>query len=491
MILNKLLNGLDYKTNIDDLDKIYIKNITTDSRNLKPGDVFICITGSRFDGHKFAKNSLLLQSSKDIIVITQKNLELKNQIVVKDTRKAYAKLAANYFGNPADKLKLIGVTGTNGKTSTTYIIKHILESFGKKVGLIGTIQNQIEDMIFPAKYTTPDPWELNALLKKMVDYGCEYVIMEISSHALDQQRVFGLNFKVAVFTNLTQDHLDYHITMKNYFQAKKKLFDMCENAVINIDDDYGRTLFENIKCSKISYSVNNKADIYCENISVSKNGTDFKLILKSKIYNLNINMLGKFFAANSVAAVAVAMILGFDINQILESLKICSGVKGRAEILPVEADFTVIRDYAHGPDGIEKILDAVNQFAPSRVVILFGCAGRRDRTKRKLMTDIAAKKSDYVILTSDNPRDEDPNIIINDALEGLEKNNTPYKIIIDRYQAIKWAIENSQKDDILILAGKGHEDYQVLDFGTVYFDEYEIVSEILDNKLTKRKEKNL
>ncbi|MBP0979687.1 MAG: UDP-N-acetylmuramoyl-L-alanyl-D-glutamate--2,6-diaminopimelate ligase [Oscillospiraceae bacterium] len=480
MILKKLLEGIDYQTNISDIDKRFIKNITTDSRNLKPGDIFICITGSRFDGHEFARASLLLKTSEDIVVISQKDLGIRNQVIVEDTRKAYAKISANYFDNPADKLKLIGVTGTNGKTSTTYIIKHILENLGKKVGLIGTIQNEIEDMAFVAKYTTPDPLELNVLFKKMVDCGCEYVVMEISSHALDQERVFGLNFKVAVFTNLTQDHLDYHGTMENYFQAKKKLFDMCESAVVNIDSKSGERLFENIKSFKTSYAVDKKADIYSESVLVSKNGTSFKLAIESKTYDMNINMLGKFFVANSIAAVSVAKILGFETNKILESLKICKGVKGRAEILPVKADFTVIRDYAHGPDGIEKILDAINQFATGRVVILFGCAGRRDRTKRKIMADIAAKKSDYVILTSDNPRDEDPNIIIKDALEGLEKNNTPYKIIIDRYQAIKWALENSQKNDILVLAGKGHEDYQVLDFGTIYFDEYQIVSEILN-----------
>ena len=479
MKLEKLLSGVEYKTEIKDIKTKQIKNITTDSRKLNIGDVYICITGARFDGHEFARNSL---RDKDIVVVTQKDLNLKNQIIVEDTRKAYAKIAANFFGNPAKKLKLIGVTGTNGKTSTTYIIKHILESLGCSVGLIGTIQNEIDDMSFPAKYTTPDPLELSALLKKMVDFGCEYAVMEISSHALDQKRVYGLNFEVAVFTNLTQDHLDYHESMENYFLAKKQLFFNCKNAIINIDDDYGRRLFNEISCKKYSYSIKDKADFNAKDILVSTEGTKFKLKTELNLYDMNINMLGKFFVANSVGAVAAVFSLRFNIDDILKGLKSCQGVKGRAEILDVDADFTVIRDYAHGPDGIEKILDAVSEFATGRVVILFGCAGNRDRTKRKIMADIAARKSDFVILTSDNPRDEDTNIIIDDAMPGLEKNNTPYKIIVDRYEAIKWAIENSEKNDILILAGKGHEDYQVLDFGTIYFDEYEIVSEILAKK---------
>lgn len=481
MVLEQLLNGVTYKTQMNDIKSRKIKNITTDSRLLTYGDVFICIEGARFDGHEFAKTSLPLEV---LAVVTQKDIGLKNQIIVDDTRKAYAKMASNLFDNPSQKLKLIGVTGTNGKTSTTYIIKHILESLGNKVGLIGTIQNEINDITFPAKYTTPDPLELNILLKKMVDLNCNYVVMEVSSHALDQDRVYGLNFEAAIFTNLTQDHLDYHGNMENYFLSKKKLFARCNKAIINVDGDYGKRIFNEIKCEKYSYGVvNRNADFYCKDISITRMGTNFYLITASRSYNMHINMIGKFFVANSIAAISAVFALGFDLNDILNSLRKFNGVKGRAEILPTNTDFTIIRDYAHGPDGIEKILDAINEFATGRVVILFGCAGNRDRSKRKIMADIAAKKSDFVILTSDNPRHEDPNSIINDAKPGLEINNTPYKIIVDRYEAIEWALENSQKNDILILAGKGHEDYQVLDFGTIYFDEYQIVLEILDNKI--------
>ena len=479
MVLEQILDGIDYKTQIKDVKTRKVKNITTDSRTLNYGDVFICIDGARFNGHEYAKTSL---PPETLAVVTQKDIGLKNQIIVADTRKAYAKMAANLFGNPSKKLKLIGVTGTNGKTSTTYIIKHILEYLGKKVGLIGTIQNEIEEMSFPAKYTTPDPLELNILFRKMVDSGCDYAVMEVSSHAIDQDRIYGLDFETAIFTNLTQDHLDYHKNMENYFLAKKKLFNRCKNAVINIDGNYGCRLFDEVKCKKYSYSISkNSADFYSTGISISAKGTTFNLITELKKYNVNINMIGEFFVANSIAAVAAVATLGFNKQEILKGLKCCKGVKGRAEIVPINADFTVIRDYAHGPDGIEKILDAINEFAKGRVVILFGCAGNRDITKRAIMADIAAKKSDFVILTSDNPRDENPEIIINDAKPGLEKNNTPYKIIVDRYEAIEWALENSKKDDILILAGKGHEDYQVLDFGTIYFDEYEIVYDIMEN----------
>lgn len=483
MVLEQILDGIDYKTQIKDIKTRKVKNITTDSRTLNYGDVFICIDGARFNGHEYAKTSL---PPETLAVVTQKDIGLKNQIIVADTRKAYAKMAANLFGNPSKKLKLVGVTGTNGKTSTTYIIKHILEYLGKKVGLIGTIQNEIEEMAFPAKYTTPDPLELNILFKKMVDSGCDYAVMEVSSHAIDQNRIYGLDFETAIFTNLTQDHLDYHKNMENYFLAKKKLFSRCKNAVINIDSSYGCRLFDEVKCKKYSYSISKSgADFYSTDVSISAKGTNFNLTAELKKYNVNINMIGEFFVANSIAAVATIVALGFNEEEILKGLECCRGVKGRAEILPVNTDFTVIRDYAHGPDGIEKILDAINEFAKGRVVILFGCAGNRDRTKRAIMADIAAKKSDFVILTSDNPRDENPEIIINDAKPGLEKNNTPYKIIVDRYEAIEWALENSKKDDILILAGKGHEDYQVLDFGTIYFDEYEIVYDIMKNRKIK------
>lgn len=478
MILEQVLDGIIYETKINVKTKV-IKNVTADSRNVCDGDVFVCISGIRFDGHDFAKKSLM---NKDIVVVTQKDIGLENQIIVSNTKKAYAMMVANLFGNPSKQLKLIGVTGTNGKTSTTYIIKSILEGLGNKVGLIGTIQNEVDDMAFPAKYTTPDPLELNVLFKKMVDAGCNYVVMEISSHALDQERVYGLHFELAIFTNLTQDHLDYHGDMESYFKAKCKLFQICNNAVVNIDDDYGKRLYNELSCNKVSYSVERQADFYCKDICVFPSHTNFSLITKSDVYSMKINMLGKFFVANAIASVSATVALGFDIHKMLEILKNCKGVKGRAEILNVDADFTIIRDYAHGPDGISKILDAVNEFATGRVVILFGCAGNRDRTKRKIMADIAAQKSDFVILTSDNPRDENPLRIIDDAKPGLESNVTPYKIIVDRYEAIEWAIENSQKNDILILAGKGHEDYQVLDFGTIYFDEYKIVSDIIAHK---------
>ena len=476
MNLKNLLKGIKYETKIQYIENYKINNITTDSRLLSDGDVFVCIDGARFNSHDYAKTSL---PSNVAAVVVQRDIGLKNQIIVVNSKKAYALMAANFFNNPAQKLNLIGVTGTNGKTSTTYIIKHILKSLGYKVGLIGTIQNEIEDLIFPAKYTTPDPLELNILFRQMVDSGCKYVVMEVSSHSIHQKRIYGLTFKSAVFTNLTQDHLDYHLTMENYYLAKKELFKISKKAILNIDDEYGLRLLSELTCDKIMYSIyNENSDLYAKNIKVSPGGTNFVFVYMNQEYRINIKMIGKFFVANTVAAVGVALSLGFDFQDIFNTLKEFKGVKGRAEILPRELEFTIIRDFAHCADGLEKILDAVNEFAIGRVVILFGCAGERDRTKRKAMAQVAAKNSDFIILTSDNPRSEDEISIINDAKEGLD-NKVPYKIILDRYEAIRWALENSQKDDILILAGKGHEDYQVLKNYTVYFDEFEIISELL------------
>lgn len=484
MNLLEILDGIKYETKLKNLDNIQINNISADSRGVQSEDVFVCIDGARFNGHDYAKMSL-----QDGIraVVVQRDIGLINQVIVEDTRNAYALMVSNYFGNPSSKLKLVGVTGTNGKTTTTYLLKHILESAGKKVGLIGTIQNEIGDMIFPAKYTTPDPLELHTLFKRMLDAGCEYVVMETSSHALEQGRLYGCRFECGVFTNLTQDHLDYHLTMENYWKAKRKLFDASKIAVINVDDDSGRRMFQDINCQKYSYSLySGDANFYAKDIKNSPSGVNFKFVCNSsdlrEEYDISLEMIGNFSVANSVAAASVATELGITIEDILSGLENCRGVKGRGEIIFVNDELTVIRDYAHGPDGIDKILDAINQFAKGRVVILFGCAGNRDRTKRKIMTEIAVKKSDFVILTSDNPRDEDPEVIISDAKEGLGTDDTKYKIIVDRYEAIEWAINNSQKGDILVLAGKGHEDYQVLDFGTVYFDEYEIVKEIMERK---------
>jgi len=474
MFLSELLKGIEYKAEKEfDAE---ISEITSDSRAVSAGCVFVCIKGLRFDGHNAAAEAVAKGAAA---VVVEHDVGVENQIVVENTRSAYAIMCGNYYQRPCDRLKLIGVTGTNGKTTITILIKNLLEHAGKRVGLIGTIQNEIDDMTLPAKYTTPDPLELHMLFRKMADAGCEYAVMEVSSHALDQHRLDGCRFECGVFTNLTQDHLDYHITMENYYQAKRKLFDMTERAVINLDDEYAVRLTQEVSCPVKTFSINRtEADYTAHNVRFDMRGSSFDLAGYGEIGRVKFRMPGEFAVSDALAAGVCALSLGVDFETMLEGLRHSPGVPGRAEILDTDTDYTVIRDYAHSADSLEKILTTVKSFAEGRVVVLFGCAGNRDRTKRPKMAKAASGLADLVILTSDNPRDEDEMQIINDALPGLDPKK-PKKIIPNRYEAIKWALKNMKKNDILVLAGKGHEDYQVLDYGTIFFDESEIVKELL------------
>ena len=475
MTLHQLLDGIVADTaNYHDCA---ITGITCDSRQVEAGSVFFCIKGTRADGHDYAAAA---REKGAAAIIGAHDMGVPGQIIVPDTSEAWGIAAANYFDNPAKKLKLLGVTGTNGKTSTTYIIKQILEQAGKKVGLVGTIQNEIGDMIIPSRHSTPDPYQLHALFDRMVKAGCEYVVMEVSSHALEQKRVAGCQFLAAVFSNLTQDHLDYHGTMENYYQAKKKLFDRCDTAVINYDDETGRRLISEIDCPYVTFScTTDTADYIAHSIKCQPRHTNFVLLHGSSLYKVSFPIPGLFSVSNAMAAICACLAAGLSIDTILSSLSACRGIPGRIEHLDTDTPYTIIRDYAHSPDSLEKILTAVRAFATGRVVILFGCAGNRDRTKRAVMAQTAARLADFCILTSDNPRDEDPLHIIADAKPGFKLYRTPHKIIPDRYDAIQWALANSMPDDILVLAGKGHEDYQVLQSGTIFFDEKAIVAQIL------------
>ena len=478
MTLQQLLDGIvsDVGPNKD----CSIKAITCDSRQVEEGSVFFCVNGTRTDGHDYAAAA---RSNGAVAIITQRDMGLAEQVIVPDTGEAWGVAAANYFDNPAKKLRLLGVTGTNGKTSVTYIIKQILEQAGKKVGLIGTIHNEIADMVIPAKHTTPDPYQLHALFDRMVKAGCEYVVMEVSSHALEQKRVAGCHFVAAAFTNLTQDHLDYHGTMENYYLAKKKLFDHCDTAVINYDDEAGRRLMGEIACPAVTFScATDAADYVAHSIKCQPRHSSFVLLHEHNLFKASFPIPGLFSVSNAMAAIVTCLAAGLEMEAILEALSACRGIPGRIEHLDTDTPYTIIRDYAHSPDSLEKILTAVRAFATGRVVILFGCAGNRDRTKRAVMAQTAAKLADYCILTSDNPRDEDPLRIIEDARPGFKAYNTPYKIISDRFEAIQWALKHSEPDDILVLAGKGHEDYQVLEDGTIFFDEKAIVAQILAQK---------
>lgn len=469
----KLIDLIDCNENLGNLE---ITGITCDSRKVKEGFVFVCIVGSLSDGHDFATKAIELGAS---VIVAQRDLGLKNQIVVADTHAAFATMCANWFQNPAKDLKLIGVTGTNGKTSVTYMLKKVIEAMGYKVGLIGTIQNMIGEEIIPTSNTTPNAYDLNSLFALMKQKGCTYVIMEVSSHALDQCRVYNLNFEVAMFTNLTQDHLDYHKTMENYLEAKKRLFSMCKTAVINNDDEYAERLMDGLTCKIITYSTGNNSTFSAKAINYRPASVEYELVSDDILQHIKVKTGGKFTVYNSLCAICCAMELGFDVVQVADALSKLEGVKGRAEVVPCDKGFTIIIDYAHTPDGLKNILSTFNECKKNRVIALFGCGGDRDKTKRPIMGSIAARYADYVIVTSDNPRSENPTDIINDILVGLDGTPTPFKIIENRIEAIKYSISIAKEGDIIVLAGKGHETYQILSTGTIHLDEREIVAEAL------------
>ncbi len=454
---------------------VEITAITCDSRQVTPGCAFVCIKGPIVDGHKFASSAV---DGGAAVVVCERDLGLENQIIISDTRVEFAEMCANWFDRPAEKLKLIGVTGTNGKTSVSYMLKSILEHAGHKVGLVGTIQNMICDEVLPSKNTTPSAYELQSIFSLMVKAGCSYCVMEVSSHALDQGRVYGLEFEAGMFTNLTQDHLDYHLTIENYLQAKKKLFKMCKTAIMNMDDQHFIEMSEGLECKVLTYSaVNNEADYTAKNINLRPDGVDFVVSGVGLIGRIKTKIGGKFTPYNALCASACAVALGIDIDTVTSAFSEMPGVKGRAEVVPNDFGFTVIIDYAHTPDGLENILKTFDDCEKNRLIAVFGCGGDRDRTKRSKMGAIAAANADYVIVTSDNPRTEEPRAIINDILEGMKDSKTPYEVIESRIEAIKKAVQIAKKGDIIVLAGKGHETYQILKSGTIHLDEREVVAE--------------
>ena len=475
MKLSQILENVIVKNEYTDRE---VTDVTSDSRQVKEGFLFVCIKGASFDGHSVAQQMLDIGA---VAVVCEYDLGVENQIIIDDTRKAYSPICASFFGNPADSLKLIGLTGTNGKTTTTFLIKQILENVGKKVGLIGTVQNMVGDEVYPAHYTTPDPHELQSLFRKMVDAGCEYCIMEVSSQALAQGRVEGIHFHIGAFTNLTQDHLDYHKTWENYFESKKLLFKACDCAVTNLDDEYGLKIVDGCDCRVVTYGVDNmKADFVARNVGFSANGVKYDLV-GEKMGRVSCPIPGRFSVYNSLCATSVALTLGVDFTDVLEAISKSNGVKGRIEVVPTpNQNYTVIIDYAHSPDGLENIISSLKEIANGRVVTVFGCGGDRDRTKRPKMGKIAAELSDFCVVTSDNPRSENPSAIIEDILEGMKDTATPYEVVENRKEAIAWAIKNAQPNDIILLAGKGHETYQILPTGTIHFDEREAVAEVLE-----------
>lgn len=474
MKLSELLINVEMQIPLS--EDAQINNVVFDSRKVSPGDLYICLSGVNSDGHDFA---LAAEKSGASAVICERKLEGLTipQAVVVSSRKAMAIIASNYYGNPSSKLSVIGVTGTNGKTTVTHLIKEILDDAGHRTGLIGTTHNVIADKVYEAHMTTPDPMELHKLFSDMVSEGCDSVIMEVSSHSLQLDKLYGVKFSVGAFTNLTQDHLDFHKTMDAYFEAKCKLFGLSEKAVVNKDDPYGKKIADKIDC--ISYGCKEKCDVTAMNESFSADGVSFDLSFKGKTYPISLSIPGEFSVYNAMTAFAVCTAAGLDPKDAAEGLCRAKGVKGRVEVVPTGKDFTILIDYAHTPDALENVLKTVKGFAKGRVVAVFGCGGDRDKTKRPIMGNIAAAYADVCIVTSDNPRTEDPDAIIADILEGMKGSEEKTVAVTLREEAIKYAIEHARKDDVIVLAGKGHETYQIFKDKTIHFDEREVVRKYL------------
>lgn len=459
-------------------EDVEVKELKYNSRKVEKGDVFCCVVGTLADGHKYAPQAV--EAGAAALVVERKlDIDIP-QILVENTRIAMAEMAAAYYGNPADEMVMVGITGTNGKTSTSYMLKAIAERMGKKVGLIGTIRNMIGDIIIDTERTTPESVDLQRILRQMKDENVDVVIMEVSSHSLDQKRVHGITYDVGCFTNLTQDHLDYHKTFENYFAAKKLLFAQCKKAVINLDDSYAADMVAGMNLPVLTVGVREKADVTASEIDITTRGVQFDFNYRNVTSRFNVPIPGLFSVFNAMSAAGIALALGWTLDSIKYGLEHMVGVSGRLEPLPTgKNEFTVLLDYAHTPDALENLLKTVRGFATGRVVTLFGCGGDRDQAKRPIMGEIAGRFSDFAIVTSDNPRSEDPMQIIASVEDGVKKSGCEYIVIENRRDAIEYALKNARKNDVIILAGKGHENYQEINGDKHHFDEKEIVAEIL------------
>ena len=485
MKLRELLKDIDIISAKGDLD-IEISGIVYDSRKTRKGNLFICISGYTQDGHNYIGDALQKGATAFIV---EKDVEVEGAVVVKvnSSRAAMPVLASNYYKDPTQRLRLVGITGTNGKTTTTYLIKSIMEANRKKIGLLGTISTQIGDKVYVSSRTTPESLDLQSLFREMADSDIDYAVMEVSSHSLELGRVEGCNFRIGVFTNLTQDHLDFHKTIENYRNAKKKLFYMTKGAnIINVDDEHGRIIADEIRklgTRLVTYGIDSKADIMAKNIDITSKGVVFTLVTPEYEVELNIKIPGKFSVYNALAAASVAYVEGVGREKIKEGLDNIDNVPGRSEIVKTNTPYTVIVDYAHTPDGLLNILASIKQYAKGRVITLFGCGGDRDKEKRPIMGEIAGRMSDYCIITSDNPRSEEPIDIIKQVEAGIKSTGCDYICIENRRDAIKFALKTAKPGDIVLLAGKGHETYQVLKDRTIPFDERDVVEELLREEI--------
>lgn len=480
MVINELFKDVEYKILQKVSDEINGEDLEFDSRKIKQGDVFIALEGSIVDGHTFISKAIENGAKTILVEKDVDKVEGINYFLVDGLREKMGIIASNFYGYPQNQLKIVGVTGTNGKTTTTYILESILGE--KNVARIGTVEYKIGDEIIPAPNTTPSSLEIIKICKKALEKNIKYLIMEVSSHGLDIGRVNMLRFEVGIFTNLTLDHLDYHKTMENYYLAKRKLFDLVKdkkNSIINIDDEYGKKYLE--YTNGISYGIG-QGDIQGEIKQITREGQEVTIKIFEKEYKINLRLLGRYNLSNLLGAIGAVKTLGLSDEEIISKIPLIHGAPGRFEPVKIDRDFTVIVDYAHTGDALENILKSINEFKTNRVITVFGCGGDRDKTKRPIMGGIAEKYSDIVIVTSDNPRTEDPEEIIKDIVVGLTKEN--HIIEIHREKAIEKAISLAEKNDIILIAGKGHENYQVIGRERIHFDDKEEVIKAI-KKLNK------
>lgn len=483
MKLGQLIKNINCKI-VQGCADTEVNAVQYDSRKVGRGDLFVCITGFQTDGHKYAKSAI--EKGASVIVAEHMAEGMENSgaaiVITENTRKALALISAAYYDNPSEKINVIGVTGTNGKTTTTYLIKTILDSLGYKTGVIGTIGNMIGKRTLHADRTTPESLELQELFSEMSGEDVSFAVMEVSSHSLALDRVTGVKYSTAIFTNLTQDHLDYHKTMENYMKAKGILFSMAEKAVINIDDAAGAYMRSVAKGLVMTTAIESEnADLRAENISVTAGGVSYTLDYEGRQYPVKLNIPGRFSIYNSLGAIGACLLNGIKMEDILKGLFLNEGVPGRFQSVPNNLGITAIVDYAHTPDGLENILETAHEFAKGRIITVFGCGGDRDRTKRPIMAEIVGKLSDFAIITSDNPRTENPASILDDVEVGMIPTKCPYHKIVDRREAINEAIRMAKKDDVVIIAGKGHEDYQIFADKTIHFDDVEEVKKAFEN----------
>ncbi len=482
MLLRELLldvPGIVETTGNPDTD---IRALIPDSRERCSGGLFFCISGARFDAHSFAPQAV--KNGCAALVVSRLLPELSvPQVKVENVRSAMAHIAAAFFGHPARKLRLMGVSGTKGKTTTSYLLKAIMEKAGYKMGLIGTTGNMIGQEHIHSNLTTPDPIDLHRCFRQMVDAGVQAVSMEVSAHAIDMHRLDGLTFEAAGYTNLSQDHLDYFHTMENYFETKKSFFvgGQVLNAALNADEETSVEILRDLKVPYLTYGISANADLFARDIEISENGVSFSIQLRGvEEMDIRMQMTGMFNVYNALAAASLAMIVGVDKEAIVEGLRSVKAVPGRIEMLDTGTPYKVILDYSHSPDALENILSTVRMFTKKRVIVLFGCGGDRDQGKRPIMGAIGGRMADFSILTSDNPRTEDPDVILEAIEEGMKPTHGRYVVIENRREAIRYALKMGREGDVIILAGKGHETYQDIMGVKRPFDEKVVVHELLD-----------